>query len=145
MQWHLKTFSELTAMEFYKIAQARAQIFVVEQECAYLDIDDTDLTAHHLWLSEGEQLQAYGRIYQKRGAAMFGRVIVSQAYRGQGLGSILLERLIKETSALYPEQPILIGAQAHLQQFYGQAGFTAVSAEYLEDGIPHIKMQRLPE
>jgi len=142
VRWHDRAFDELTVHELYAILALRERVFVVEQQCAYLDADGLDLTARHLWATADDgAIHAYLRIVPagvKFPEVAIGRVITAPEARGTGLGRELMERGIAAVGA----QPIRIGAQAHLEKFYGSLGFTRVSDVYDEDGIPHIEMLR---
>lgn len=142
MAFHLKTFEELTTRELHQIYQLRSAVFVVEQACAYQDIDDHDLTALHLMLTKDEQLLAYCRLIPTTELVKLGRVVVAQNARGQGLGRQLVEEALTACASHYPKTPIYAQAQAHLEAFYQSLGFEATSDAYLEDGIPHIDMIR---
>ena len=140
MEWHDRSFGELTTAELYAIVALRERVFVVEQRCAYLDADGHDLHARHLWAARAGAPVAYLRALPagvKYAEASIGRVIVDASARGTGLGRELMRRGISLC-----EGPIRIGAQAHLEQFYQQLGFVSVSAIYDEDGIPHVEMIR---
>ncbi|HEY3808253.1 MAG TPA: GNAT family N-acetyltransferase [Kofleriaceae bacterium] len=140
MDWHDKSFDELTAFELYSIVALRERVFVVEQRCAYLDADGYDLRARHLWAADGEAIVAYLRVIpagEKFSEASIGRVVVDERARGTGVGRALMRRGIAMVDG-----PIRIGAQAHLQAFYIELGFETVSAPYDEDGIPHVDMLR---
>lgn len=140
-----KAFADLSVSEFYQIAQLRVAVFVVEQNCPYQEIDELDPVAWHVWLTaEDGEIAAYGRVYEKQGSSHLGRVLVNKAYRGQHLGNRLVEELLAVAQEQFPQVPVVIGAQAHLQKFYGSFGFQPVSEVYLEDGIPHIQMRREP-
>lgn len=142
MKLILKHFSELTPSELYKIIQARIAVFVVEQECAYQELDGKDLDAWHLWYEDEDGVSAYVRLLDKGvsypDACSIGRVITVK--RGTGLGlKIMLEavRLVREK---YGCKRIRIGAQRYAKGFYEKAGFIQSGGEYLEDGIIHIEM-----
>ncbi|HEY1818144.1 MAG TPA: GNAT family N-acetyltransferase [Kofleriaceae bacterium] len=140
MDWHDKSFDELTVLELYSIVALRERVFVVEQRCAYLDADGYDLRARHVWAADGNAIVAYLRVVPagvKRAEASIGRVVVDESARGTGLGRELMRRGIAMVDG-----PIRIGAQAHLQAFYTELGFATVSAPYDEDGIPHVEMLR---
>jgi ElaA protein len=143
MQIRTKNFSELTTLEYHRLMEIRVAVFVVEQECAYQEIDAIDLEATHLWFAdEADNVLAYARIYKEDNTIHFGRVLVAKEWRGQRLGQKLIAEVISFIEKRYPSQPIKISAQAHLQAFYGTFGFQVVSKEYLEDGIPHVDMQK---
>src|SRR5688572_30821366 len=117
----------------------RQRVFVVEQNCAYLDADGVDHVSRHLWAERGESIVAYLRIVPagvKFDEVSIGRVITAPEQRGGGLGRQLMKRGISACGAV----PIRIGAQAHLETFYGELGFARASDVYDEDGIPHIEM-----
>ncbi|WP_285763015.1 GNAT family N-acetyltransferase [Biformimicrobium ophioploci] len=141
------TFPELSNQQLYRILAARSAVFVVEQLCAYQDIDGKDENAMHLigWGPDGEVL-AYARLLAPGASyegASFGRVLTSDVARGCGLGRALIERAIAACREYYPTSAIEIGAQCYLERFYREFGFVACSEPYDEDGIPHLDM-RLP-
>lgn len=141
--WTYKSFEELSKLELYTILGLRSEVFIIEQHCNYQDIDGKDLKSNHLMAWHGEHLAAYTRIlppgvsFQE---ASIGRVLTSAKYRGLGLGIELMQKSIEKVYSSYGKQPIKIGAQLYLKQFYEELGFVKCSAEYLEDEIPHIKM-----
>mgnify|MGYP005983416083 CR=1 FL=1 len=138
-----KHFNQLTTTEFLEIAKLRVAVFVVEQNCPYQEIDEIDQQAWHVWLTdEAGKIAAYGRVYGNEKVSHLGRVLVRQEQRAHHLGERLLQELLQVAMAKFPQRPIEIGAQAHLQKFYGKAGFHTVSEVYLEDDIPHVKMLR---
>lgn len=148
MRIQIKTFDELTVSELYDILNLRNLVFVVEQDCPYLDTDGTDNRAHHIALYNGEELAAYARIFRpgiKYPAASIGRVVVNPKHRGTHLGHMLMEQAVKAVEDLYHTGTISISAQAHLQRFYTKHGFETVSEEYMEDNIPHVEMIRKKE
>ncbi|WP_246490852.1 GNAT family N-acetyltransferase [Chitinivorax tropicus] len=123
----------------------RQQVFAVEQSCVYQDADGADQAACHLmgWSVDG-RLLAYARLLPpgvKFADASFGRVVTSPDVRRQRIGWQLLDQVMQAMDRLFPGQPITIGAQSHLQSFYGSKGFVAIGPEYLEDGLPHIDMR----
>ncbi|MFC6293864.1 GNAT family N-acetyltransferase [Lactiplantibacillus daoliensis] len=134
---------DLTPRQLQAIYKLRVQIFVVEQNCAYQDVDDTDLTATHLLgTNEQGQLVAYARLMREsNNQARFGRIVVSAAARGNGNGQDLIRHAIQGIRQLWPAtNQINIQAQHYLDRFYRSFGFTPVSSVYLEDGIPHQDM-----
>lgn len=136
-------FDQLTPRQLQAIYKLRVQIFVVEQNCAYQDVDDTDLTASHLMgTAANGQLVAYARLMKEPDdQARFGRIVVSAAARGNGNGQALIRASIAEIQQLWPATTqINIQAQHYLDRFYRSFGFKPVSAVYLEDGIPHQDM-----
>lgn len=143
MSWQLKTFSELTVDELYAILQVRFQVFVLEQQCLYAELDGKDQTAYHLFKAQEGKVAAYLRIYRTAaGQAALGRVLVKKQYRGQGIAQELLERAICFVEQKLNAGQIKIQAQEYLRNFYGSWGFVPISNVYLEDGIPHVDMLR---
>ncbi|HEA3202690.1 TPA: GNAT family N-acetyltransferase [Aeromonas veronii] len=149
MNWILKPWSELTTDELYELLALRAEVFVVEQTCPFQDLDGLDRRegVWHLLGYQGDQLAAYARIMapgigDESGAAI-GRVVTSPKARGGGLGHKLIGEAVKACEAHWPTHSIWLGAQAHLQGFYGQHGFVAEGEGYLEDDIPHMGMRRV--
>ncbi len=143
LSWQVRSFKELTPGELYQVLRLRSAIFVVEQHCVYLDMDNKDQKALHLLGWIGEELGAYARILDKGVSfkeASIGRVVTSQAIRGQGAGKELMEQAIGILFDRYGRQPVRIGAQAHLERFYGSLGFIPEGEKYLEDGILHVEM-----
>lgn len=142
LTWHSKAFAELTPHELYAIMMLRQRVFVVEQNCVYQDADGADEVSQHLWASAPDgAIHAYIRIVPagvKFAEVSIGRVITAPEARGTGLGRELMRRGIAATAG----GPIRIGAQAHLEKFYGELGFVRASDVYDEDGIPHIEMVR---
>lgn len=140
--WHDRDFAELSVRELYAIWALRERVFVLEQNCAYVDADGADPQCRHLWAEdETRAIHAYCRLVPsgvKFAEASIGRVITAAEARGTGLGKELMQRAIAAVGAV----PIRIGAQAHLERFYGEFGFVKASAPYQEDGIPHIEMLR---
>lgn len=138
----IKTTSELTPLELLTIMQGRTKVFVVEQHCAYQEIDEADFNAHHVYLTLDNNLLAYTRIIKDSDNAYirFGRVLVPLAYRKKNYGRQIVTATIAEIHHLYPNKMIKIGAQNYLRSFYESFGFKAVSDVYLEDNIPHIDM-----
>jgi ElaA protein len=147
MIWKIKSFEELTTAELYAILRLRSEVFIIEQNCAYQDLDNSDQKALHLMgTGKGGELLAYTRIFGpgiKFTEASIGRVVTSPQARGKGAGRELMERSISELQQHYGVIPIKIGAQQYLQRFYTSLGFEQTSDTYLEDGIPHIEMLRL--
>ena len=143
MQWILKSFDALTLTELYNILQLRSRVFVVEQNCAYLDQDGKDARCYHLMGMEGDALAAYCRILPAGLAfqeASIGRVVSSPDFRGKGQGKLLMQKALEQTKQLYGNVPVRIGAQYYLFNFYSALGFKQVSDIYLEDDIQHIEM-----
>jgi len=145
IQWTCSHFESLSVFTLYDILKLRQEIFVVEQECAYLDADGNDEVALHLFGKTHDELCAYARIFpptEKKGA-IIGRVIVHSSYRGKGLGYTLMKQAHSFIKSTFPQNPhITLGAQSHLRHFYGSLGYVQSGPEYLEDDIPHIPMIR---
>lgn len=146
MNWKIKAFDELTVHELYEVLRLRSEIFVVEQNCAYQDLDNSDQKALHLMgRNDDGILVAYTRLFGpgiKYAEASIGRVITSSLARGTGAGRQLMEKSIAAVEEAYGKGPIKIGAQQYLQRFYTSLGFEQTSDTYMEDGIPHIEMVR---
>jgi ElaA protein len=138
-----KTFNELSLKELYSILQLRSEVFVVEQDCVYQDIDGKDDFALHILGMDGEELVAYTRCFKPGDyfeAAAIGRVIVKEEYRKFGFGHKIMEASVKEIEQLYNTKTIKLSAQQYLTAFYESHGFIQTGEGYLEDGIPHIAM-----
>lgn len=143
MKWSAKAFSELTTVELYDIFRLRVDVFVVEQECPYPEIDGFDMTATHLYCKENGQYLAYARLIpagEKYEEASIGRVLVPESVRGNGAGRELVAKSIEYITEEWGEERIKIQAQSYLKDFYGSFGFKPISGEYDEDGIPHFDM-----
>jgi ElaA protein len=144
VNWTWRAWTELSTEELYGLLQLRQAVFVVEQDCAYLDADGLDARAWHLLGRDGRGLMAYARCFPPGvcyEAACIGRVVTSPQARGEGLGRQLMDRAISGTSQRWPG-PIQLSAQAYLERFYQQLGFSVCGPGYLEDGIPHLPMRR---
>ncbi|MDE0535545.1 GNAT family N-acetyltransferase [Tenacibaculum sp. L6] len=141
----IKTFQELTTSELYELLQLRSEVFVVEQDCVYQDIDGKDLKALHvLGVKEGK-IVGYTRLFNSGeyfDTPSIGRVVVKENERKYGYGHDLIKESIKAIVDNYNETTITISAQTYLQKFYESHGFKQVGEGYLEDGIPHIRMVR---
>ena len=145
MEWALKKFYELTVDELYLILELRSKVFVVEQNCVYNDIDGRDQSAWHLTGIEQGHLIAYTRILPPGVLypnPAIGRVVTLPSTRGSGLGRELMKRSIEHCEKLFGKNFITLSAQVYLKKFYESLGFIGVGDEYLDDGIPHIKMMR---
>jgi len=146
LRWEFKTFDALTAAEVYALLKLRSEVFVVEQNCVFLDMDDKDQMCHHLLGYKGNLLAAYTRIVPMGVSypdyPSIGRVITSPQARGEGLGKILMEESIQRLFSLYGHVPIKIGAQLYLKKFSESLGFVQCGDVYDEDGIPHLPMLR---
>lgn len=143
MEWIHKKFDELTVAELYDILQLRNEVFAVEQNCVYPDMDYKDQPSVHLMGRRDNKLVAYTRIIPPGIAytePSIGRVVTSLLVRRNGTGRELMQRSIQLVRALYGDQPVKIGAQLYLKEFYSSLGFRQSSEIYLEDGIEHIEM-----
>ncbi|MBO0321024.1 GNAT family N-acetyltransferase [Muricauda sp. CAU 1633] len=143
MEAVVKTFDELSTQELYQILRLRSEVFVVEQDCVYQDIDNKDQKALHvLGLKDGE-LVAYTRMFKPGDYfenASIGRVVVANNQRKYGYGKQIMEVSLAALAQRFPKTSIEISAQKYLLKFYTEMGFIAFGEEYLEDGIPHIQM-----
>lgn len=141
MELVVKKYNELTLDELYEIIQARISVFVIEQNCPYQDLDDKDKNAYHVILKDNNVIKGYLRVLDK-GVTFeeesLGRVITTE--RGKGYSIIILKEGIKVAKEKYGAKRIRISAQLYAKGVYEKVGFTQVSGEYLEDGIPHIQM-----
>ncbi len=143
LNWICKHFEDLTVQELYAILRLRSEVFVVEQDCVFLDADNMDQACHHLMGFNENGLVAYTRLVPAGVAyneISIGRVVNSPAYRGNGAGKALMQQSIEACYRLFGKQPIKIGAQLYLKKFYESFGFIQCSDVYDEDGIDHIKM-----
>ena len=143
MQVTVKTFDELSTNELYQILRLRSEVFVVEQDCVYQDVDNKDQKALHVMGVKDGVVVAYTRVFKPgdyfRNVSI-GRVVVSQDQRKYGLGKRIMKASLAAIDQRFPNQPIEISAQSYLLKFYTELGFTAFGEEYLEDGIPHRRM-----
>jgi ElaA protein len=146
ISWELKSFEELSNTELYTILRLRAEVFIVEQNCPYLDMDGKDQLSFHLMgMNDRQELLAYARLLPSGLAfreVSIGRVLSSSAARGSGAGMELMQTAIQHIYKKFGEVPIRIGAQLYLKKFYERLGFVQVSEMYLEDDIEHIEMLR---
>ena len=143
MEFKIKSFDELSTLELHDLLQLRSEIFVVEQDCVYQDIDGKDLKALHVLGYQNETMIAYARCFGPGDyfdQASIGRILVKDAYRGDGQGDELLINSIQAVYSHYNTKEIKLSAQTYLKQFYQKHGFEVVGQPYLEDGIPHIGM-----
>ncbi|MEN8719883.1 MAG: GNAT family N-acetyltransferase [Oceanococcaceae bacterium] len=162
VQW--ATFAELTPSALYALLRLRAHVFVVEQQCAFADLDGQDEQAWHLLLWWDGALAGYARMFpppepgtavatpanapstaRSAGQVSVGRIVTPLALRGQGLGQRLMEELLRHSARHFPAAPVRMGAQSRLQKFYAGYGFVVVGSAFLEDGIVHVPMLRAPE
>jgi len=145
MEWSLKKFHELTLDELYAILKLRSNVFIVEQNCVYNDLDGKDELAWHLMGTENKNLIAYTRILPSGivyPEPAIGRVVISPSKRKTGLGREIMKRSIDQCARLFGDTPVTLSAQAYLKKFYESFGFIAHGDEYFDDGILHIEMTR---
>ncbi|CAM2803500.1 GNAT family N-acetyltransferase [Vibrio rarus] len=148
IQWQVLSFNDIDNQLLYQILKLRVDVFVVEQECAYPELDGNDYAegVYHLVGISNQRVIAVARLLPAGityPAISIGRVVVCPSARKHAMGHQLMAKAITECQRLWPNEPIEIGAQAHLQNFYRQHGFEPISDPYLEDGIPHIDMRRV--
>lgn len=146
MNWTLKTFDQLSTDEFHDILQLRIDVFVVEQDCPYSELDGKDRRAYHFYgRNDQGQVIAYTRIFRPGEyfeQPAIGRVVVDSNHRGDGTGYELMRRTLEHMQKLFGDSDIKIGAQKYLVSFYEKLAFTSTGEEYMEDGIPHVYMIR---
>ena len=146
LQFKIKRFNELSASELYQLLQLRSEVFVVEQNCVYQDIDGKDEKALHLLGEIDNKVVAYSRIFKPKDYfenASIGRVAIAEKYRAQKWGHQLMQEAISGIENNFGIQSITISAQLYLKKFYESHGFVQIGETYLEDGIPHIEMLRI--
>ena len=151
LTWQWRPFDALDRVQLYALLRLRSEVFVVEQNCVFQDMDGLDDQAMHLLgtrvVDGAPQLVAYVRCFPKGitfDEASIGRVVTRQSARGGGLGHVLMTEAVRALQQHWGVQPIRIGAQAHLKSFYERHGFADVGQPYMEDGIAHIEMVRQP-
>ena len=157
VDWQWTAFADLRIADLYALLQLRSAVFVVEQNCVFQDLDGFDAQAMHLLgfaaqsntgsVTQPAPLLAYARCFPaglKFAEASIGRVLTAPGARGTGLGHVLMDRAVQAVHAQWRAQPIRIGAQAHLFDFYAAHGFVDQGLPYLEDGIAHLEMLRTP-
>ena len=143
IKFYTKEYEHLTKDELYEILRLRTEVFVVEQNCIYQDIDNKDQKAIHILGYIGTELVAYSRIFKAGDyfkKASIGRVLIAKKYRGLDFGFRLMETSIMAINIHFKEFKIAISAQEYLEKFYNRLGFIKIKESYLEDGIPHIYM-----
>ena len=143
--WNIKNFNQLDNNILYSILKLRSEVFVLEQKCAYLDIDEKDKKAIHIYsLDEDQNCIAYGRIFKPndyyKSYTAITRIVIRKKDRDKKLGYKLVKKLIEVCQEKFTEKTIKISAQKHLQKFYENCGFVFKGENYLEDGIPHCAM-----
>lgn len=141
MEIYIKRFEELSSEELYEIIKIRVAIFCLEQKCLYQDLDDKDKKAYHVYIKENDKIKAYLRVLDKGisfDEISIGRVLTTE--RGVGFGNIILKEGIRVAKEKMNADKIKIEAQSYAKGYYEKFGFKQISDEFLEDGIPHIKM-----
>lgn len=144
IEWVKKKWSEISLEELYSVLRLRSEVFVVEQDCVYQDIDNKDQIAIHLLGYINKELIAYSRLFNEGDyfkETSFGRAIIKKEKRGQGYGDELVKESLKTIKNYYGNKKVKISAQAHLKTFYSKHAFITKGKEYLEDGIPHVSME----
>lgn len=152
IDWTCRRFDELSTDDLYQILQLRAEVFVVEQDCVYQDVDGFDQGALHvlgrLTGDKGAPLVSYTRLLppgvKYEGASSIGRVVTRETARGGGNGKALMQNSIAFCQQHWPDSAIVISAQQYLEKFYRSLGFVTETEAYSEDGIPHIRMRLKP-
>ena len=139
MNFHAKTFDELSAKEIYEILKARMEVFLLEQNIVCLDIDGVDYDALHVFLWENDMVVAYLRAFRHEDAVKIGRVLTRE--HGKGLGRKLMEEAMPKIKEHFGCEKIVLHSQKHAEGFYEKFGFVTVSDEYLEEGVPHVTME----
>ena len=142
MRLEVKAWDQLLRKEINEIFSLRSEVFVVEQECIYQDIDGKDEKADHVLLIINNELVGYTRVFNENiyfKEASFGRAVVKKSHRGEGYGHFLVEKSLEHLKT-NKQSPIKISSQSHLKEFYSSHGFVVKGEEYMEDGIPHIAM-----
>ena len=142
MRLKIKAWDQLSSKEINDIFSLRSEVFIVEQECIYQDVDGKDEKADHVLLIINNQLVGYTRVFNENiyfKEASFGRAVVKKSHRGEGYGHLLVEKSLEHLKT-NKQSPIKISAQSHLKEFYSSHGFVAKGEEYMEDGIPHTAM-----
>ncbi len=143
IEWKLAAFDALSVHTLYDVLQLRSEVFMVEQNCVFQDMDGTDHLALHLLGYQGGQLVAYARCFPagiKFSEASIGRVLTRSTWRGKGLGHVLIDKAVASVCAQWGPQAIRIGAQARLKKYYSGHGFVDANRSYVEDGIDHLEM-----
>jgi len=143
LRQYIKPFDAFNPYELYALLRLRSEVFVVEQNCAFLDADNKDQLCHHLLIYQNDQLAAYARLVPPAISypeMSIGRIVTSLSARGTGLGKELMIRSVQACYDLFGEGDIRIGAQVYAVPFYGSIGFVPDGEIYDEDGIDHIEM-----
>lgn len=143
INWLVKKFDDLAPHELYAILRLRSEVFVIEQNCIFQDMDNKDQQSYHLMAWKNEKLIGYTRLVPPGVAydlPSIGRVVTSPAERNTGIGKLIMEKSIEELFRLFGKSKVRIGAQLYLKKFYESFGFVQTSDVYDEDGIDHIEM-----
>ncbi|CAD7806156.1 Acetyltransferase [Chryseobacterium aquaeductus] len=143
--WKIKSFEEITTSELYEIIKARVDVFVVEQNCPYPDLDGYDQKAIHLWAEKNNTVLAYCRVFNKGikyPETSIGRVLTTEQARGKNLGKQLIQYAVETIENRFHTSEVRISAQDYLLRFYSGFGFEDTGKKYLEDNIPHTEMLR---
>lgn len=143
--WKIKTFDEFNVPELYAILKARIDVFVIEQNCPYPDLDNYDQKAVHIWAEENGDVLAYCRIFDKGikyDETSIGRVLTTERARGKSLGKQLIQYAVETIENRFHTTAVRISAQDYLLRFYSGFGFEDTGKKYLEDDIPHTEMVR---
>jgi ElaA protein len=143
LKWQWCRLGELSAEQLYAVLAARVAVFIVEQKCAYQDLDGLDEGAEHLIAWSGTDVAGYLRVLApgtRFADPSIGRIVTTKPFRGSGLGRELVAKGIERARVRYPGRPVRISAQQYLEKFYREFGFATVSEPYLEDDIPHVEM-----
>jgi len=141
--WKIRRFEALSTIELYEVLKLREEVFIIEQNCIYQDVDGKDAKALHLFGEYEGEVVAYSRLFKPGDyfdEASIGRVVVKQKFRDRKWGHDLMRESIMAINQYFNENNITISAQAYLEKFYNAHGFTAIGEGYLEDDIPHIRM-----
>ena len=142
MKLEIKPWEKLSREQINEIFSLRSEVFIVEQECPYQDVDGKDETADHIMLRVDNELVGYTRVFPKNTyfkEASFGRAVVKKKDRGEGYGHLIVDKALEHLKTK-KQSPIKISAQSYLKDFYSSHGFVAKGEEYMEDGIPHTAM-----
>ncbi len=145
MRFETRSFHELTLDELYELLRLRSEVFVVEQECVYQDLDGLDREATHLLGLEEGRIEACARWYPEGDPVRLGRIVTSPRVRGRGHGRRLVTEALRQIAAEHPGRAVLIHAQARLEDFYRELGFETRNEPFDEDGIPHVVMVSVSE
>ncbi len=140
----IKTFHELDKEELYKLIQLRIEVFVVEQDCPYQDLDNLDMQGRHIWIEEEKKILSYLRLNPpgtRFNEPSLGRIVTKDTIRSRGLAEIIINKALEIIDNDY-RMPTRISAQTYLEDYYSRFGFVKCSEEYMEDNIPHIEMLR---